>query len=870
MWTVSPIVTLPFNATCNWWYSDVVKSLGVVIQPTIMDVKRNITNIARTCFSDFKLFDNYSVTCKPSKTSTDLMDVMIENLTFLSSRPDKVSDQDCNELSHLSCIPVYAKPHSSVFGTVLVQPCHVLAGGNVDQCYPFLHCLPPKLLCVTQFLQRIGVKSSLELGHIRLVLEMAHKASEELELDINTGKVVTYCVTKLYSIIKELKNTLSESAIAKELQPLYLPSSTGKLHLSSQMLYCNSNMYRNVRFDLTGTGLSQLHLPVTKYSFSEEEFYHLLPADLRPKDLSQCCEQKLAEDCEEVAKSGIAECLKLTFELEDFSNAIMKLVMHQTHDDQLCQRFRPALVQFVRNIHVHQVRNLQTTFTLKEQGKVVGLAKVDFHLQQDGTSYHFYIDSNIKQLMIALTCEYLAEYLISTMLPLSKSTSHFALTSLKRILTLLLRAETHVDLCLILNREGIKLDSKGIQFESLKSPKLGQPVPQTWHHRLDQDLSNIFAPEEWVGYEEREGHIIFAQVAYQILLEDEDLPVFQMRYLIFTREDDEEGKEVTALDIYKFLRGLKPATLEPADTASRDVVPYVAESDSVRVREALGAQERADLKEVKKSLCKELLDIWKLPQKERDKAIKRLYLKWHPDKNPDQLDFAEEVFKFLKRQVERLQEGKALEDPNEDTVPVPTARSGGYHSEYWSSYFREWDNTARNHHSYWRSEHNYRRHHSQPQQNPFDNFMHQGPNERPEEAKRWVRQAEVDYRALCILLDQVSTFREVSGNVCFMAHQVVEKALKGGMYAVCGLGERTLKSHNLPPLAYALEGRRQELQGRLAHLAIPLEPYYLDTRYPNRHPLSSDIPSSMYSPDQAQQAKEAANIILDLIKNIVL
>ncbi len=147
--------------------------------------------------------------------------------------------------------------------------------------------------------------------------------------------------------------------------------------------------------------------------------------------------------------------------------------------------------------------------------------------------------------------------------------------------------------------------------------------------------------------------------------------------------------------------------------------------------------------------------------------------------------------------------------------------------------------------------------------------MNRGPTKEPEEGKRWLRQAEHDHAALCVLCGAGS--RDASAHICFMAHQVAEKALKGGMYALCGLGERSLQSYKLTPLAYALEGASPALRNAdLAQLVKPLESYYLNARYPNRHPRYT-IPSDLHvhTPEMARQAKEAADLTLDLIKNVV-
>ena len=45
------------------------------------------------------------------------------------------------------------------------------------------------------------------------------------------------------------------------------------------------------------------------------------------------------------------------------------------------------------------------------------------------------------------------------------------------------------------------------------------------------------------------------------------------------------------------------------------------------------AENMADLQEILRQLCQELREIWRLPEEERRRAMKRLYLKWHPDKS---------------------------------------------------------------------------------------------------------------------------------------------------------------------------------------------------------------------------------------------
>ena len=104
-----------------------------------------------------------------------------------------------------------------------------------------------------------------------------------------------------------------------------------------------------------------------------------------------------------------------------------------------------------------------------------------------------------------------------------------------------------------------------------------------------------------------------------------------------------------------------------------------------------------------------------------------------------------------------------------------------------------------------------------------------------------------------------------------MAHQVVEKALKGGQYALCGVDGQDLKNRKLTEHAdalQALQGVPPEIQD-LAQHCIPLKDYYLKTRYPNCWPGGNNIPSDYYTREQASEAKDHAKAVLDIVKSIM-
>ena len=880
LWTVKPIVHLPCNRLVEW-HENILAGLLVTTSPSVADVTANLLTLAKSRFANFELFDRCPQDCRPPENATGLLKVLLRHFEFLDS-----TSADLQLLSSLSCIPVYATPDQSVVApsvpVVLVKPNHVLTDRDAQEYYPFLHCIPNELYPVLPLLQQIGIKSSFELEHMRIALENAYKCSDQLQLEFNTADKVVKVIGRLYTMLEQIRRAgkMSDENIISALKPLYLPSTEGKLVYTSDLVYCDSIIYKRCKLDrLAEANLFLLHLPSTHYKFRERTFCDFLPKAIRPKGLSTCCEQTLREDCTIVNNSHLAESLMTTLELPEFPKAVLMALKHCTENETLCREFEQFLLRFLQNIRIFTVNNLQTDIALitVQPHQTLGRATVDFHLQNDEHFSNFYVNLRISAMRNFHAYKYLASYLVSAMKQLQKNVSYSTLDSLKHFLEMLLRAQTADEIYDVLDDE--KLSVGSAEFSANVAPKLGKPIPQSWHHRLDQDINNLFHPQEWVGYEDREDHFIFVQIIHPVVEEDgansQDVGVrIRMKYKIYAGEDDEKGIEVSALNLYKFLRGKRVVKQEEQ---SKVLVPYEGETDDDWPRRE--AREETDhLKSIKRQLCNELREIWKLSSSEKTKAIRRLYLKWHPDKNPDQGELAEVVFKFLQRQIERLEQGLPPENPDEPaTEDTPSQRpfnSRGSSGSQWSSFYGTWNHTAQQHSHFRDSENQYRAGGgggggSGPTDAHFSFDEDFGPQPDQQEGERWVKQAEVDFRTLMKLLSQASTSQEVSASVCFMAHEVAEKALKGGMYAKCGLGENSLKSHNLTPLAYALEANEPSSTLGLAGYTIPLENYYLDTRFPNQYPGSTTIPSDHYSPEEAQQAKENAETILNMMKTLI-
>jgi len=384
---------------------------------------------------------------------------MLRHFEFLNERS---ADLELNSLSNLPCIPVFATPKQPSVEdrapVVLVKPSHVLADKDAQDYYPFLHSIPSELLSVLPALHKIGVKSSIELTHIRIVLKGVFKCSDQLEDKFNTTEKVAKVIERLYIMLEQIRKTKSmeERDIVSALQPLYLPNSQRSLVCTSKLVYCDSTSYQSCELDhcLSEAGLFLLHLPTAH--FNECQLCEYLPNDIRPKELSTCCEQTLCKECTCTVNSHFAEKLKTTFTLSLFPKAVLAAIKHSTSDEKLCKEFEPFLLQFLQNIQVFTVNDLQIDIALITvlPNRNLGRARVDFYLQKDRTSIKFYVNSKLSDVKCSYTLEYLAEYLIAAMKSVSADVSSLRL---KGILTMLLRAQTPQDIIDVLHKERLPI-----------------------------------------------------------------------------------------------------------------------------------------------------------------------------------------------------------------------------------------------------------------------------------------------------------------------------------------------------------------------------------------------------------------------------
>lgn len=228
-----------------------------------------------------------------------------------------------------------------------------------------------------------------------------------------------------------------------------------------------------------------------------------------------------------------------------------------------------------------------------------------------------------------------------------------------------------------------------------------------------------------------------------------------------------------------------------------------------------------------------------MSNEDKQKALRRLYLKWHPDKNPGNEDLATEAFKYLQNRIEELQQGKSARG---------TSSNG---TDFWNDCFYRWNSEANSHRrGRERFYQNFSRHH-------YNFWSHHRETPRPnrQEANRWYEQAQCDLRAA-----QNDTGGESTEWCLFKVHQAVEKALIAAMYRRSG---KHPNNCSITSLARQVSDYSSQLSS-LPNIVWQLVDLGVDgkkTQYPNYHTIP-DIPNGQFNINNARAALDIATKLL--------
>ena len=127
-----------------------------------------------------------------------------------------------------------------------------------------------------------------------------------------------------------------------------------------------------------------------------------------------------------------------------------------------------------------------------------------------------------------------------------------------------------------------------------------------------------------------------------------------------------------------------------------------------------------------------------------------------------------------------------------------------------------------------------------------------------EEGRRWLEQAREDLRYARLLA------REGGYHLaCFLAQQIVEKAIKAFLYAQ---GEEIVLGHSVERLCAAAAESEPSFAEKARRWSL-LDGYYVPTRYPNGLP--AGIPAHVFTKDAADGAVAMADEAVEWVGSLL-
>ena len=852
-----------------------LKSLGVLEEPSIDQVIAHVTKLSQSLLK-------YVDRDQPEPKRRLLNRIMTEVYKFFQrvSRCQKGDLDSCSQVCHevgkrLSEIPF-----------ILVDDGRVFVRGDQlafdldEQLPPYLYRVPREYGVFEHLFKRLGAMEEATPVQFAKLLSRLKESCQDQTMHPNELTVAKHAVYGLFATLKAIQdrsgNNQQDNPLVK-VETLYLPSSDQKLQRSTNLVLFDCPQYTSRIPHSMYEFLDKLHKYNLKFA-TPRQIVDLLPVHLQTQSLAllvredlhpECRDKKCRADMEK--KCQPTNHLRQILSSPQLVNGIMRILKFQFQKAKLTEEVCNNVHSFQKELRISCMEELATELVETGSNTPLPDSRRSKHMgcfveQEETGRKHIFVKhgvdpSNVRRVLCKEINQLTGCYIDK------ESWLHLAA---------ILECKSPDTISSILDNAGVSQDVEAVKTPRLE-PELGSEVPEELHELLLQYDDFFFRPGEFVAYEredstDEEPKYIYAQIIHKLNTPHAAKPRkdktkrkqkgesnLLSRYLI---DIGREKKEVDVLDLYKIKR---PQQMHDAEddgmeeesvSDSTEVVPYVGGSGKSAGEAKAGSSTSAEppkpktlqnaLKEVKKALA----EIWKLPEDKRTKAVKRLYLRWHPDKNMDMQDIANEVTKFIQNEVEKLSKGGSA------------SREEGYARAQpdFSDFFRQWHQRAQRQRS---SYENFRRH------NPrFTGFAshsrrrYTGPDARL--SKMWIRQSREDLRSIEHLLAARNPLYYL---VCFQCHQVAEKALKAALYAFSGIADRQLNTHDLVQLAHDLS----LLAGApdVTSLVAKLSDYYDTTRYPDKH-VPAKVPADVFQNfQQAQEAFRLAKDVLDKIEPFV-
>ena len=748
---------------CN----SIIQHLKITEQPCLQQVMRHCRILCNKLVRENDMSEEFEEKRFQDKTS-----VMSKLYKFFQSNIccNDESVQVKRALQHTPCILVES-------GKRFVYPNQVVIEHfETQEIKPYLYAAPPEFGKFRNIFEQIGCPRTVGCNEYAMVLRLLQRLwPEEMVADPNNVKQILDAVKGYFESLEKGKLKGKSTKFESLYLPCYAKQRSNNsripqdeilpLHLrqGQTLIYDDTPRYKErlgqfsemFLMDLKACGIKKVNL--------KDDLLIQIPKDHRPKFLSDVVKEELvAGEIGSAVSLGEASSLQQKLASQEFCRCVVRLIRHENPrnttlvDGSIVQTIERKL----RNIKFYGLEKVVTQLVYR--GHVIpGSNEVVPHYQtqeiQGGeVIWNIYLS---KHLVNSDETDFLLSHAITSAI---REIANGQLVDSSGTIPTLLNIPIH-GMWSLLDRLGIRQDDS--YNPSLNSPlqEPGSFIPIKDHHLLDNKFQE-FDVGDYVGFEtcddnlqeDEDATFIYAIIMEKIQESRGDIPSFAKKYKINIGRN-REPVVVSAEKLYKFHRVL-PVSPE-------GIVVFIDEED-----ESI-AQKHKTKDEIFKEITRILEDAWRQPEDVRRRVVKRLYLRWHPDKNLGNEEFCKEVCHYIESEIARLSRPK-----------YNPSYYGGCSTGLYGGLFACWRTRASRHR---RCRDQYRVSFSQRYPRGTRSYLStfsscsytrryvppsfSTSNPQPQEARRWLRQAEVDLEAVANDECSASVFYEWA---CFKCHQV--------------------------------------------------------------------------------------------------
>ncbi|XP_071831201.1 sacsin-like [Apostichopus japonicus] len=824
-----------------------MKKLGVRNEPTLQQVLQHTQTLCN-CLGFQQNTDDKGVTVDMHT----LLQVMCDIVRFLSSECETKRDSNAKSSCFTpnkccnSCKLVVEKLESVPIVPIIESKNLIRAEMVVktwndeenDKLSPHLHKLPDDLISYFALLHCLGATETPTLAQYARVLESLNNSrSDVLVYNPNMAAAAKQAMSGFLRCLLRHQYDGKPSEVLNNMQNLYLMSNnkTQPLVQSRELFYNDRPQFAKRLTGFPGAQLIAISQDDIGKPANVDELLRTLPPHIRPAYISDHVQEvivtALDEDGNTECRCSTSRRLKKIFEWEQFPKAIQCIVAHEIKDGNQSNTEERLNLLLQSTFTVKCIEKLETSLYFEGVELPGSTSNTSCLLKKQEVE-----NINGRQnITVCISHSETADSMMNHQLA-TKFNEIFRLINNISHLVLILSAQSEEELSNILNDVGI--GTATLEEERFwDQPELGTNLPPDAIALLNQDPMYIFKDKECIGVDCGEGEeelIIYGRIMRRVDMNSSDQEPWKAVYEIDIGQP--ETQRVVAHKLFKFL------SLHMDHHLAVQLYEGTVDDSASGEDPGEGLENFTDLAAVKREITKTVREVMQLPEADKKKMLRRLMLKWHPDKNIEHREFAQEVFKHLQREIERFEKGGNFS--TEDFYDDVNRRARYYEGERrrWEQQFRE---------STHRQAHNRRRNSTAPPPSFY-------PRKNILGARRFLKQARVD--------QFVADSKEASDMTwqwqCQLYYFAAEKAMSAALLA-CGKGTMRIND-----IMRAADNLRSYHLNVTKHVEKLIKIVKNDSHYP-RSEASASIPQENFTRGDFEKAKKLCQSILQEVECFV-